>query len=218
MAYKYLNIIRNYNMPLWITCENCKFNFVTRKRSNRVIRFCSLVCANNILGPQSSVYWDSVREKWKNESREVYIPIMKQSFEKFFDKVDGCWMWNGSNKGKRMPYGSFTFRGKRNQSAHRVSWIIYKGDIPEGMLVLHKCDVPQCVNPDHLFLGNYLDNERDKLLKGRHKGEKLNPEKVREIKSLFAVDYGDMKIARKFNVSYQTIYSIKNGKTWKDIF
>lgn len=204
-------------MPLWITCENCKFNFVTRKRSNRIVRFCSVDCANSVLGPNASSYWKSIREKWANEPREIYIEAMKLSFEKFFDKSENCWIWKGATKSKRMPYGSFTFRGKRSQVAHRISWTIYKGEIPNGSLVLHKCDNPSCVNPEHLFLGNYLDNERDKLSKGRHKGEKLNPDKVREIKSLFAVNYGDMKIARKFNVSYQTVYSIKMGKTWKDI-
>lgn len=204
-------------MPLALICEHCKKDFISRKRGSRVIRFCSVNCANESLNPGKIKFWEDKHNEWKNATRESYLEEMKLSFEKFFEKSSDCWIWKGANKGKRLPYGMFTFRLYKNILAHRASWIIYNGEIPKDLLVLHKCDVASCVNPDHLFLGTHLDNERDKMSKGRHKGEKLDPEKVREIKSLFAIDYGDMKIARKFNVSYQTIYSIKKGRTWKDI-
>jgi hypothetical protein len=169
------------------------------------------------LNPIKSKHWNDFRENRKKESREELVEKMKSSFESFFDKSDGCWIWKGSRKGpKRLQYGSFSFRDD-NSVAHRFSWFIYKGDIPHSLLVLHKCDVPLCVNPNHLFLGTHLDNERDKIAKGRHKCEKLNPDKVKELKSLMASNFGDMNLSRKYGVSYQTIWSIRVGKTWKDI-
>lgn len=72
----------------------------------------------------------------------------------------GCWIWMRGATGDG--YGSF--RGMR---AHRYSWQMQYGEIPPDMDVLHRCDVPLCVNPDHLFLGTHTDNMRDKIAKGR---------------------------------------------------
>ena len=88
--------------------------------------------------------------------------------KRFWDKVektDGCWMWTAStfNDG----YGKFKFEGK-NRRAHRMSWIIENGEIPEGMLVMHSCDNPLCVNPSHLSLGTPKENTRDMVNKNRH--------------------------------------------------
>jgi hypothetical protein len=180
-------------------------------------KYCSRDCLHKFLGKKHEEEWKVRHDKWNNEPRESYVEIMKIAFENFVNKTEGCWNWMGSTKGKsRMKYGNFTFRGKE-LLAHRSSYVIYKGDIPEGMLVLHSCDVPQCVNPDHLWLGSYLDNQRDKMAKGRGKVEKLNPDKVKELKSLMKSDFGDTNLARKYGVSYQTIWAIRTGKTWKDI-
>lgn len=208
-------------MPLCLICEHCKLEFTTRKRSNRVIRFCSKKCSNELLNPMRSKFWNDFRKNREKETHEEFILGMKLSFEKLFDKTNSCWIWKGSIKGpikdsKKLKYGSFSYRDI-NWIAHRSSWFVYKGDIPEKLLVLHKCDIPLCVNPEHLFLGTHLDNERDKIAKGRHKCEKLNPDKVKELKTLMASNFGDMNLARKYGVSYQTIWSIRTGRTWKDI-
>lgn len=80
-------------------------------------------------------------------------------------KTDSCWLWMAGKF--HFGHGRFKIRNK-NKQAHRVSWEMKNGPIPNGMLVCHKCDVPSCVNPDHLFLGTYKDNMQDSLLKGRN--------------------------------------------------
>lgn len=107
---------------------------------------------------------------------------MKKSFkERFWEKVElipehTCWIWtsNISNKG----YGVFKVNRKiGNKLAHRISWTLAFGIIPKGFNVLHKCDNPPCVRPEHLFLGTHQDNMNDKVKKNRQsrlKGD-LNP-------------------------------------------
>lgn len=76
----------------------------------------------------------------------------------------GCWMWTGARS--QGIYGSLTVNDRTVQ-AHRVSWELNNGLIPENAHVLHRCDTPACVNPDHLFLGTHTDNMRDRKAKGR---------------------------------------------------
>lgn len=114
--------------------------------------------------------------------------------EKFWSKVsktDGCWLWTGSrsgnNKRPESLYGSFYLGSGKKIRAHRYSYEISKGSIPEGMLVCHSCDTPLCVNPDHLWLGTSADNNKDCLDKGRggqrrrthcRKGHELTPDNI----------------------------------------
>lgn len=93
--------------------------------------------------------------------------------KRFWDKVDikgpdDCWEWQRSlNNGG---YGRSHFNGKQIK-AHRLSFLLTHHEIPEGMLVLHKCDNPKCVNPDHLFLGTHYDNMQDMKAKGRARNQ-----------------------------------------------
>lgn len=82
------------------------------------------------------------------------------------DKSGDCWMWTGGVKSKEQPYGKFP-TGKRSIKAHRAAWIIANGPIRGGLHVLHRCDNPRCVNPDHLFLGTHQQNMEDMHKKGR---------------------------------------------------
>lgn len=88
--------------------------------------------------------------------------------ERFFDKVnktDSCWLWTGSLTSRG--YGSIGVDGK-NVSAHRLSYMLFNGDIPDGFVVCHSCDVPACVNPEHLWVGTASDNMKDMVAKNRH--------------------------------------------------
>ena len=124
-------------------------------------------------------------------------------YERFMEKVDKtstCWNWtaNTNNKG----YGMFSINkaiGKK--LAHRISFELHGGEIPNGACVLHRCDNPACVNPDHLFLGTHRDNMRDKELKGRanHKGRHGNAIKFSD------ADQMRILTMRKSGLSLKTI-------------
>jgi len=103
-----------------------------------------------------------------------YVPIIvtPEFVARFEAKVvrddcmpDGCHIWTGALSVKG--YGCTNINGK-GVRAHRASYTIYNGEIPYGLIVCHRCDNPPCVNPAHLFLGTHLDNEQDKLIKGRN--------------------------------------------------
>ena len=103
------------------------------------------------------------------------MPNARPLADRFHEKYvvvpfSGCWLWTASTM-SRGGYGKMTVEQGEQQctGAHRVSWMLHKGEIPKGMWVLHRCDVPACVNPDHLFLGDVVDNNRDAIEKGRHK-------------------------------------------------
>lgn len=91
-------------------------------------------------------------------------PLHIRLLERVAFGVSECWHWRGVTN--KFGYGRFSFAG-RTQVAHRLSYETFRGPIPEGMSVLHRCDNPSCINPEHLWLGTYSDNRRDCLSKGR---------------------------------------------------
>ena len=107
-----------------------------------------------------------------------------ERFERYVDKRDGCWGWNGSTG--RSGYGKFHVNGMRI-GAHRAAYIAFVGEIPEGGNVLHRCDNPICVNPEHLFIGTHGQNMSDMKAKGRAKSREriLTPHMVQRIRELY---------------------------------
>ena len=134
----------------------------------------------------------------------------------------GCWLWTGACH----LYGYGLIRPgpatQRPEGAHRISWKLHRGEIPEGMSVLHKCDVPGCVNPEHLFLGTIKDNTQDMMRKGRHRvrnGESHPRAKLTntQVRSIRGDRRSDREIAREYGVWPSRIYDIKTGKGWRHL-
>lgn len=132
----------------------------------------------------------------------------------------GCWIWEGSLCGKG--YGQLRIN-KRLLKAHRVAYEGFKGAIPPGMYVCHRCDTPSCVNPDHLFLGTHAENQQDKVLKGRqwrpagskHHLAKLTEGQVMEIRRNPEVPVKEF--AKRFGVKYGAVWWVRKGLTWKHL-
>lgn len=172
--------------------------------------------------------WDSSR------GRPAHNKGVKEDLAvRFWSHVDksagskGHWLWTGlvGENG----YGGFQLDGKK-RLAHRVAWELVNGPIPyhdsfHGMTVCHSCDVRNCVNPRHLFLGTQAENIKDRDRKGRRastQGENhpscfLENEDVLEIRRLADRGVKQMDIADKFNISRGMVSMIVNRKSWKHI-
>lgn len=118
-----------------------------------------------------------------------------------------------------MGYGRLSVNGVQ-QYAHRASYELHRGKIPRGMNALHKCDIPTCINPDHLFLGTHGDNVADKVAKGRQPhGSKVGNSKLTdaEVIAIRASSIGVNETARRMGLSPMTISLVRNRKTWTHI-
>jgi hypothetical protein len=154
--------------------------------------------------------------------RSYGLPEIER-FERLYVPVPecGCWIWLATI----IPSGHGSFRTSKRgnggaEGAHRAAWRLYRGEIPEGKWVLHHCDTPACVNPDHLYLGDRQDNANDlKTRGGGHRGEThryaiLNDALVREIRNS---DEKATAIARRLGVSKVTIYHVRKRRTWTHV-
>jgi hypothetical protein len=136
----------------------------------------------------------------------------------------GCTLWIGSVTGT-MRYGKVSWKGKQ-RVAHRMAWELRHGPIPKGLYVCHRCDVPLCINADHLFLGTRADNARDMREKGRGyiltaiRGEanpraKLTEAQVRAIRAM--ADRPRADVAREFGISGVNVLQIVKRMTWRHV-
>jgi predicted DNA-binding protein (UPF0251 family) len=157
--------------------------------------------------------------------------------ERFWSKVDqsgDCWEWTGAT----VSYGYGVIKMPRNGRmwrAHRVAWLLTVGD-PGDRLVLHRCDNPPCVRPDHLFLGDHRANTRDAMTKVRlrthpenlvpgyrgpkgekHHKAKLSVDDVRTIRELCAGGRPQQAVADQFGIRQSTVWAIVQRITWKEV-
>lgn len=169
--------------------------------------------------------------------RPEHYKLSDDPATRFWSKVnrssdpDGCWLWTGSINpdGYGMfgaaPYGAVS--PATGRGAHRVSWEMAFGAIPEGMAICHRCDNPRCVRPDHLFFGTPADNAADRSRKGRsfrasqNQGTKngrakLTEQDVQEIRRLHREHRWPTKdIAGHFGISDRSIHAVITKKSWK---
>jgi len=154
--------------------------------------------------------------RWPSLAKSLEQRLM----EKVARQANDCWQWTGNHH--QYGYGLLKIDGKQIR-AHRISWELKNGAIPAGLHILHRCDTPSCVNPDHLFLGTQADNIADKLAKGRQaRGERLHSSKLKvvqviEIKRLLAAGAKNRTLARQFDVTPTAIRAIAAGRAWKHI-
>lgn len=169
--------------------------------------------------------------------------LLPQRAKSFLSKIDikspsECWNWMANKK--RFGYGVF-FNNGRNILAHRVSYVLRHGPIPEGKIILHSCDNPSCVNPDHLSAGTYAENSRQREEKGRsnrpcgknhflkkdpsrilkgskHGRSKLVESDVLQIRKLHKEGMRCAHIAKLFpSVRYKSIHKIVKGFRWSHV-
>lgn len=131
----------------------------------------------------------------------------------------GCLLWQGYKN--RKGYGRISVRrGVTPISVHRLAWELAHGPIPDGLHVLHDCDVRNCVNIEHLFLGTIVDNNKDRHKKGRyatgskHHNAKLTDKKVLKMKQLRTLGWTYQRIADFFHVAKITAQNAINGENW----
>lgn len=172
-----------------------------------------------------------LRRNWQDPDyhRKMSIERRKPIAARFWSGVlrglpEDCWVWTKSvdNRG----YGKLSSRrgkGGSPERAHRVSWELHFGTIPQDKEVCHRCDNPRCVNPNHLFLGTHRDNMDDAVAKHRmahgsnHCCAKLSEQDVVEIRALRHDGVAQRTIARMFGVTHSAIEKIDNGQNWKHV-
>lgn len=140
------------------------------------------------------------------------------------DNYSGCWLWQGAKI--RNGYGviSCSPRGK-SRLVHRAAYIYCRGMIEKNLCVLHRCDVRHCVNPDHLFIGTYQDNARDRNAKGRNATKvgqangrsKITHEQVIAIKTDLANGASLRYVANKYMIGKTQVCRIRDGISWKHV-
>lgn len=143
-------------------------------------------------------------------------PLDLDRFKAFIspEPNSGCWLWAGGTT--QSGHGHFWLSGK-TVKAHRIAYELWCDDIG-GKIVCHKCDVPSCVNPDHLFLGNPADNSADMVAKGRQaKGEQVNTAKLTKeaIEHIRAKTLSSREYCALYGINYRSVWNVQTGRTWR---
>jgi hypothetical protein len=164
-----------------------------------------------------------VMERSRDSLQRFKAEPVAERFWLQVERGETCWEWRGRRD--EDGYGRTSLGGKRNCGAHRMAWLLSNGEVPLGMCVLHSCDNPGCVNPDHLFLGTIADNNHDRAVKGRsadmrgHRSPKakLTREQALEIKRRRLVGETTVALAREFYIHHGTVSRIVKAQTWGEL-
>jgi hypothetical protein len=152
-----------------------------------------------------------------------------ERFVRKINKTETCWLWTDTLHKTGYGYFTITKRPKTTSYvAHRFSWTLFKGPIPEGLHVLHTCDVRHCVNPDHLFLGTASENMKDMVKKGRairnvlkgpsHPFAKFNMEQIKQVREMYASgNFSYTKLAKMFHSCPSSISRIVKHQRYKSL-
>ena len=160
--------------------------------------------------------------------RKYNVEPVKEKINRKIKKIDGCWIWQAGTC--KDGYGQISY-GSKTYRAHRLSYEAYIGKIPKGLIIMHSCDNPLCVNPKHLLLGTHQDNTDDKIKKGRQtilRGESVSNSKLTEAQVLLirarlaSTRWGSIHLtittfAKSFSVSPGAISDVYYRKSWRHI-
>lgn len=192
-------------MPIQRACEVCgKTFFVERYRIEKGHgRFCSMSCT----------LVEGRRIRWERHQQTLAERLAKHRVVR---GPDECWGWTAF---KHQGYGRIGV-GAKSVGAHRVAYMLEKGDIPKGLVVLHSCDNPECTNPAHLSLGTPTDNNRDRNTKGRQaRGERIGAAKLTEaqVAEIRTGNSSLADLALRFGCSASAIAHARVGQTWQHL-
>lgn len=208
-----------------LATDLCRAHYLKNKRLSKISACDIDGCSNKsyVKGLCNAHYIRKSRKKPMLEKSWHQLSA-KERLNKFIkvNEENQCWIWTGGKNKKG--YGSLSYNGKTT-IAHRLSYELYIGQIPNEMLICHHCDTPSCINPGHLFLGTNLDNSNDKFSKGRNKSSpgqrngnsKLTDDQVRSIKKKLKNGVKVSDISKQYEVSETNISYIKKEKTWSHI-
>lgn len=147
--------------------------------------------------------------KYRGNPRQQFVDNISRN------PVSGCWNWIGLTF-HQSGYGQINNKAlaPAPTTAHRAAWMLYRGPIPEGMMVLHKCDNRKCANPDHLYLGTNQQNMLDRSQRGYVHQMRLDEAKVREMRALRQGGWSWRKLATRYDVHVNAVREATMGKSW----
>ena len=142
------------------------------------------------------------------------MSTLRARFDTKYEAVteSGCWVWTAQTG--HNGYGRLRNDGG-STLAHRISYQLHKGEVPKDLMVLHACDTPACVNPEHLHLGTNADNMIEMYQRNRFPNQILTIDKVKVIISKLKLGVKQKDIAKEFKVHFSTISDIATGKAWQ---
>lgn len=143
-----------------------------------------------------------------------------ETFWSHVAKGDGCWLWTGKRHPKGYGVFTITLHGQKFWRANRIAWAIENGPVPEGLQILHSCDVKACCNPAHLRAGTPHDNNVDQMERGQiARGERNRHAKLKatDVLAIRESSDDDNTLAKRYGVWATTIYAIRVGKKWRHL-